>query len=105
MLKELRGLPLRMRMDNGPEFISHRLEEWAKANGVELLFIQPGEPTQNAYIERCNGSIRRELLNAYTFNSLNEVREKAEEWMTDYNYHRPHQALDFKSPADLLLKI
>ncbi len=105
MLKELRGLPLRMRMDNGPEFISHKLEQWAKVNGVELLFIQPGEPTQNAYIERCNGSIRRELLNAYIFNSLNEVREKAEEWMTDYNYHRPHQALDFKSPADLLQKI
>lgn len=105
MLRELRGLPSKIRMDNGPEFISHKLEEWAKENGVDLLFIQPGEPTQNAYIERCNGSIRRELLNAYIFNSLNEVREKTEEWMTDYNYHRPHQALSFKSPADLLQEI
>lgn len=105
MLKECRGLPLRLRMDNGPEFISHKLDEWARENGVELLFIQPGEPTQNAYIERCNGSIRRELLNAYIFNSLNEVREKTEEWMVDYNYHRPHQALNFKSPADLLQKL
>lgn len=102
MLKDLRGLPLKIRMDNGPEFISHKLNEWAKENLVELLFIQPGEPTQNAYIERCNGSIRRELLNAYIFNSLTDVREKTEEWMLDYNYHRPHQALKFKSPADLL---
>ena len=105
MLKECRGIPRTIRMDNGPEFISHKLDEWAKENGVELLFIQPGEPTQNAYIERCNGSIRRELLNAYIFNSLNEVREKVEEWMVDYNCHRPHQALNFKAPADLLLEI
>jgi putative transposase len=105
VLKEFRGLPLKIRMDNGPEFISHKLDEWAKENGVELLFIQPGEPTQNAYIERCNGSIRRELLNAYIFNSLNEVREKSEEWMMDYNYHRPHQALNFKSPADFLQEV
>lgn len=60
---------------------------------------------QNAYVERCNGSIRRELLNAYVFKTLSEVREKAEEWRLDYNYHKPHQALNFKAPADLLDEI
>jgi putative transposase len=104
-LKQYRGLPKKIRMDNGPEFISHKLDEWAKENNVELVFIQPGEPTQNAYIERLNGSIRRELLNAYIFHSLDDVREKVEEWMGDYNYHRPHQALNFKSPVDLLQEI
>jgi len=104
-LKQYRGLPKKIRMDNGPEFISHKLDEWAKENNVELVFIQPGEPTQNAYIERLNGSIRRELLNAYIFHSLDDVREKVEEWMVDYNYHRPHQALNFKSPVDLLQEI
>ncbi|MGA9650227.1 MAG: transposase, partial [Pedobacter sp.] len=54
---------------------------------------------------RLNGSIRRELLNAYIFHSLDDVREKVEEWMVDYNYHRPHQALNFKSPIDLLQEI
>lgn len=76
-----------------------------KGKQCELVFIQPGEPTQNAYIERLNGSIRRELLNAYIFHSLDDVREKVEEWMVDYNYHRPHQALNFKSPVDLLQEI
>ena len=105
MLKECRGLPQMIRADNGPEFISEKLDAWCRSNQVTLIFIQPGKPTQNAYIERCNGTIRRELLNAYVFRTLNEVREKAEEWMYDYNNYRPHTALNFKTPADLLLEI
>lgn len=105
MLKECRGLPQMIRVDNGPEFISEKLDAWCKSNTITLIFIQPGKPTQNAYVERCNGTIRRELLNAYVFRTLNEVREKAEEWMLDYNNHRPHKALNFKAPADLLLEI
>jgi putative transposase len=101
-LKEFRGLPQMIRVDNGPEFISHKLDEWSKENNVQLIFIQPGKPMQNGYVERCNGNIRRELLNAYVFKTLTEVREKADEWMTDYNYHRPHEALNFKTPMDLL---
>lgn len=86
-LKETRGMPQMIRMDNGPEFISQKLDAWSKENNVILVFIQPGKPTQNAFIERCNGSIRRELLNAYVFKTLTEVRTKAEEWMVDYNYN------------------
>ena len=101
-LKEFRGLPEMIRVDNGPEFISHRLDDWCRENQVKLIFIQPGKPMQNAFIERCNGSIRRELLNAYVFKTLSEVREKAEDWMNDYNHQRPHQALNFKTPLQLL---
>ena len=101
-LRESRGLPEMIRVDNGPEFISRKLDEWCKDNKVTLAFIQPGKPTQNAFIERLNGSIRSELLNAYVFKTLEEVREKAEQWKYDYNYKRPHKSLDYKTPMDLL---
>lgn len=101
-LKESRGLPQMMRVDNGPEFISFKLDHWCRENKVMLTFIQPGKPMQNGYVERCNGSIRSELLNAYVFKSLSEVRQKAYEWMTDYNFHRPHKALKYQTPIDLL---
>lgn len=101
-LKETRGLPLMIRVDNGPEFISTKLDLWCKENNVTLCFIQPGKPTQNAFIERCNGSIRKELLNAYIFKTLTEVRLKAEEWMEDYNYHRPHEGLNNRTPINLI---
>lgn len=104
-LKEFRGLPQMIRMDNGPEFISQKLDDWSKENKVQLVYIQPGKPMQNGYVERCNGNIRRELLNAYVFKTLNEVREKAEEWMMDYNQERPHEALNFKAPRDLLQEL
>jgi putative transposase len=99
-LKEFRGLPQMIRVDNGPEFISAKLDEWCKAEHITLIFIQPGKPMQNAFVERCNGNIRRELLNAYVFRSLNEVRERAEEWRIDYNCSRPHQSLGYVPPAE-----
>lgn len=101
-LKEFRGLPKMIRTDNGPEFISHILDEWCRRNHIALIYIQPGKPMQNAFVERCNGNIRREFLNANVFYSLSEVRQKAEAWMEDYNKHRPHKALNFKTPAELL---
>lgn len=93
-----RGYPSNIRCDNGPEFISHKLEEWCSPRRINLQFIQPGRPMQNAYIERKNGSIRRELLNAYLFNTLAEVRELSEEWRIDYNTERPHKSLGYLSP-------
>jgi len=101
-LKELRGIPAMIRVDNGPEFISEKLYHWCKEHYIELAFIQPGKPMQNGYVERLNGSIRRELLNAYVFKSLAEVRQMTQEWMYDYNHHRPHEALGFKSPKELI---
>ena len=97
-----RGLPQMIRVDNGPEFISSKLDVWCKEHKVTLAFIQPGKPTQNAFIERCNGNIRKELLNAYVFKTLDEVREKTESWRMDYNKNRPHAALNYRAPADLL---
>jgi len=101
-LKESRGLPQIIRVDNGPEFISQKLDYWCKEHKVQLMFIQPGKPTQNAFIERCNGSIRRELLNAYVFKSIAEVRQKTDEWKNDYNLNRPHQALNYKTPLQMI---
>lgn len=102
LLKQ-RGKPDNIRVDNGPEFISHKLAQWCEKNKITLQFIQPGRPMQNAYIERKNGSIRRELLNAYLFNSLNEVRMMCDEWRQDYNYERPHKSLKYLSPINFLL--
>jgi putative transposase len=93
-----RGCPANIRCDNGPEFISHKLEEWCSGKKIALMFIQPGRPMQNAYIERKNGSVRRELLNAYLFNSLAEVRMLSEEWRLDYNAEKPHKSLGYLSP-------
>jgi putative transposase len=95
-----RGKPSNIRTDNGPEFISHKLEQWCTKQKITLQFIQPGRPMQNAFIERKNGSIRRELLNAYLFYSLNEARDMCENWRTDYNEERPHKALNYLSPVN-----
>ncbi len=81
-LKEFRGLPQMIRVDNGQEFISHKPDMWCRENKITPGFIQPGKPMQNGFVERCNGNIRKELLNAYVFTTLQEVREKAEEWQS-----------------------
>jgi putative transposase len=98
LIKE-RSKPTTVRVDNGPEFISHTLQQWCSENQITLQYIQPGKPMQNAYIERKNGSVRRELLNAYLFYSLEEVRIMTEEWRYDYNHERPHKALGYLSPV------
>jgi putative transposase len=81
-LVQMRGKPLRIRVDNGPEFLSDKLL-WCEERNIQLQFIQPGKPVQYAFIERNNGSLRRELLDAYHFFTLQEIRQMAEEWQQD----------------------
>ena len=76
------------------------MSEWCEQHGITLHWIQPGKPTQNAYIERFNGLFRRELLDAHLFRSLAHVRQLVDEWMLDYNTQRPHQALIFMTPIE-----
>ena len=95
-----RGKPANVRSDNGPEFISQLMEQWGEQNKVSWHYIQPGRPMQNAYIERKNGSMRRELLDAYRFSSLDEARSYCHDYQWDYNHERPHKSLGYMSPLN-----
>ena len=95
----IRGLPKTIRVDNGTEFTSKVLDQWAYANGVELDFTRPGKPTDNAFIESFNGRVRQECLNENWFLSLVDAREKVEAWRQEYNNERPHGALGQMAPA------
>jgi putative transposase len=101
-LVAIHGAPSALRVDNGPELISEELRAWAERQGVRLLHIQPGKPTQNAYIERFNGSYRKEVLDAYLFGSLDDVRAETERWLTIYNTRRPHDSLGRVPPLTFL---
>lgn len=98
-LLDLRGKPERLVMDNGPEFTSHRLDQWAYENGVLLDFIEPGKPQQNGYVESFNGKFRDECLNEHWFQNVAEAQEIIEEWRVDYNEQRPHSSLNYMAPA------
>jgi putative transposase len=97
---QFRGLPLAIRTDQGPEFTSKALDQWAYQNGVQLKLIEAGKPTQNAYIESFNGRFRDECLNDHWFTSLAEARIRISAWRRDYNEHRPHSALNYLTPAE-----
>jgi len=96
------GLPDILRVDNGPEFLSSELVTWAESEGMIIQYIQPGEPNQNAYIERFNRTYREEVLDLYLFESLTQVREIKYWWMIDYNEQRPHDALGDLTPAEYM---
>ena len=93
-----RGKPESIRVDNGPEFISGTMEAFCNSQEIQLQFIKPGKPMQNGFVERFNRTYREDILDAYLFNNLNQVRELSEAWMNDYNTFHPHQSLKGLSP-------
>jgi len=99
-LKIERGLPLYIRSDNGPEFISKAVEQWTYENGVEWRFIETGKPTENAYIESFNAHFRDKCLNENWFTDLADARQKIEQWRQDYNERRPHSSLGYRTPSE-----
>ena len=103
-LKEDRGLPEAIVLDNGPEMISLALDQWACENGVKLHFIDPGKPTQNAFIESFNGTFRDECLNMHWFYNLDDARRKIESWRKEYNEEHPHSSLDYLTPKEFAEK-
>ena len=94
-----RGHPQALRLDNGPELVADQFMRWCVERGIELRYIQPGKPDQNAFIERFNRTYRTEVLNASVFESLEQVREISAEWLQSYNEERPHDALAGLPPA------
>jgi putative transposase len=98
-----RKLPKSIRVDNSPEFRSKVLDQWAYSNGVTLDFNRPGKPTDNAFIESFNGSVRAECLNGNWFLSLDDAKQKIEAWRVDYNEQRPHSALGNLAPTEFAL--
>ncbi len=94
-----RGMPKYVRSDNGPEFIAERLRDWFSTLSVSPLFITPGSPWENGYIESFNGKLRDELLNGEIFFTLKEAQVLVERWRKNYNTIRPHSSLGYRPPA------
>lgn len=100
---EWRGKPASIRCDNGPEYISQELTNWANKQKITLIYIQPGKPTQNAYIERFNRTVRHEWLDLYAFESIAQAQMLATKWLWQYNNERPNTAIGGIPPRHLLL--
>lgn len=102
MIIDWRGKPNEIRCDNGPEFISAAVVQFCEKENIRIKYTQPGKPVQNAFIERFNRTFREDVLNAYIFDTISELRIIAEEWMHEYNEKHPHQSLGGKSPKQYL---
>ncbi len=100
-----RPLPKTIRVDNGPEFLSRAFDQWAYEKGIKIHYIQPGKPTQNAFIESFNGKLRDECLNENWFISLNHAKKIIETWRNDYNAYRPHRSLGQLTPKEFIEKL
>jgi putative transposase len=100
VISERGAQPEEIVMDNGPELTSRALDHWAYSRGVQLRFIQPGKPVQNAFIESFNGKLRDECLNEHWFTTLYDAREKVEAWRVEYNRERPHSSLGNQTPEE-----
>jgi transposase InsO family protein len=94
-----RGVPEHIRSDNGPEFTARTIRQWLRDLGVKTLYIEPGSPWENGYIESFNGKLRDELLNVEIFTTLCEAQVLIENWRKDYNQIRPHSGLGYRPPA------
>jgi len=94
-----RGIPKYIRSDNGPEFVSKAIRRWLTVGGVKTLYIEPGSPWENGYIESFNGKFRDELLDREIFDTLFEAEVLAERWRKEYNTVRPHSSLNFRPPV------
>ena len=94
-----RGIPQHIRSDNGPEFTAKGIRNWLNQIGVKTLFIEPGSPWENGYIESFNGKLRDELLNREIFTTLIEAKILIEQWRREYNQVRPHSALRYRPPT------
>jgi transposase InsO family protein len=94
-----RGIPEHIRSDNGPEFTAKAVRGWLDRIGVKTLFIEPGSPWENGYIESFNGKLRDELLNREVFDTLTEAKVLLERWRREYNQVRPHSSLGYRPPA------
>ena len=103
-LSETRALPDKIVCDNGTEFTSKAMFFWQKQTGVELGFIQPGKPTQNAFVESLNGKFRNECLNQHWFRDIDDARMEIDSWRNHYNHERAHSALDYMSPVAFAAK-
>lgn len=103
-LLEWRGKPSCIRVDNGPEFIAAAMDQWAKANDIELKFIPKGKPHKNGYVERFNRSYREEVLDNYLFDTVNQGQVISHAWLWIYNNERPHSSLGYETPVNFLLK-
>lgn len=99
------GYPDRIRVDNGPENISHHFQDWARTHGIFIQYIQPGKPAQNAYIERFNRTYREAILDMYLFRSIEEVQHITDNWLKHYNEERPHESLNNQSPMNFIKQL
>ena len=95
----LQGIPEHIRSENGPEFTAKAIRKWLNRIGVKTLFIDPGSPWENGYIESFNGKLRDELLNREIFTTLKEAKVLIEQWRQEYNHIRPHNSLGYRPPV------